>query len=156
MENQLHEPGVFASSGGLVMRTKAVCVVVCDTGLLASFGGWVCETMLLSSFGGAWRREPGLLAHVIHANVVLAVLSLDLPCHPRQRCARCVVVGLATASTSTLRSPCCRWACHDIRVDVALAMLSLGLPLHPWDIRIDVGLAGCCWALPESRGGKRG
>ena len=74
MENQLHELGVFASSGGLVMQTKAVCIIVCDTGLLVLFGGWVCEMTLLSSFGGAWQCEPGLLAHVIHANVVLAML----------------------------------------------------------------------------------
>ena len=46
--------------------------------------------------------------HVIHVNVVLAVLLLDLPCHPRQRCARRVVIGLATSS---LGYPHRRWAC---------------------------------------------
>jgi hypothetical protein len=106
------------------MRTEAVCIVVCDTGLLASFGGWVCETTLLSSFGGAWQHEPGLLAHVIHANVVLTVLSLDLPRHPRQRCARHVVVGLAMTSMSMLRPPCCRWACHFI---LGISASALGL-----------------------------
>jgi len=106
------------------MRTEAVCVVVYDTGLLASFGGWVCETTLLSLFGGAWRHEPGLLAHVIHANVVLAMLSLDLPHHPHQCCAHRVVIGLATSSTSMLCSPCCHWACHFI---LGISASTLGL-----------------------------
>jgi len=62
--------------------------------------------------------------HVIHVNVVLAVLSLDLPQHPHQRCARRVVVGLATTSVLTLRSPCCHWACHFI---LGISASTLGL-----------------------------
>ena len=62
--------------------------------------------------------------HIIHVNVALAVLSLDLPCHPRQHCTRRVVVGLATTSMLMLCLLCCDWACHFI---LGISMSVLGL-----------------------------
>ena len=143
----------LASFGESVTRTGGVCIV---WGLGHANRGCLRRRLRYRAAGVVWglgMRDDA--AFFVWGGLATRTGPVGTR-HPCQRCARRVVVGLATASTSTLRSPCCRWACHDIHVDVALAVLSLGLPLHPWDIRIDVGLAGCHWALPESRGGKRG
>jgi len=75
-------------------------------------------------------------------------------CHPCQRCACHVVVGLATSSMSTLCSPCCRWTCPIIHVNVVLATLSLDLPHHPRQCctrRVVIGLATSSLGYPHRR-----
>ena len=83
-----------------------------------------------------------------------------------QRWARCIGVGvampsastlglpychwLATSSTPTLRSLCCRWACLIIHINIALTVLSFALPVLSFALAVlSFALAVLLLGLPH-------